>query len=150
MESRRHCREWVVQLLFILDVNKQELPQLFTDFWEDRKSAAKGRAFTEQHVTDIYARISELDEVLKKYSRNWDLHRIGIVERNVIRMSLYEMLYREEIPAVVSINEAVDIAKYFGNNESGKFVNGLLDNFRKSLGKEDPSGTEKNAKKKLS
>ena len=150
MESRRHCREWVVQMLFILDVNKQELPQLFKDFWEDRKSAAKGRAFAEQHVTDIYGRISELDEVLKKYSRNWDLHRIGIVERNVIRMSLYEMLYREDIPAVVSINEAVDIAKYFGNNDSGKFVNGLLDNFRKSLGKPDASGAEKDAKKKRS
>lgn len=150
MESRRHCREWVVQMLFILDVNKQELPQLFEDFWEDRTSAAKGRAFAEQHVADIYSRISELDDVLKKYSRNWDLHRIGIVERNVIRMALYEMLFREDIPAVVSINEAVDIAKYFGNNESGKFVNGLLDNFRKSLGKSDVSGAAKNAKKKRS
>ena len=150
MESRRHCREWVVQLLFILDVNKQELPQLFEDFWEDRESAAKGRAFTEQHVTEIYTHISELDEVLKKFSRNWDLHRIGIIERNVIRMSLYEMLFRDDIPAIVSINEAVDIAKYFGNNDSGKFVNGLLDNFRKSRDKPDTSGTGKNAKKKRS
>lgn len=132
MASRREGREWVVQLLFILDVNKQELPQLFEDFWADHEASSKSRKFTEAHVRDIVERMSELDETLRNYSHNWDLHRIGIIERNVIRMSVYEILFRDDIPSVVSINEAVDIAKYFGNNESGRFVNGILDNIRKT------------------
>ncbi len=133
MASRRQCREWVVQLLFILDMNKQELDQLYSDFWEDRDASPKGRKFTEDHVNDIVASMDKLDEVLRKYSHNWDLHRIGVIERNVIRMAIYEILFRDDIPAVVSINEAVDIAKYFGNTESGRFVNGILDNLRRSV-----------------
>jgi len=129
-------------------MNKQELKQLFEDFWSDRESDSNARKFTEHHVTDIVGRISELDEILRQYSHNWGLHRIGVIERNVIRMSIYEILFRDDIPSVVSINEAVDIAKYFGNNESGSFVNGILDNLRKST---DGSGTgkiERNAKEK--
>jgi len=133
MASRRQCREWVVQLLFILDMNKQEMDQLFKDFWQEQEASAKAKKFTEDHVRDIAGNMDKLDEVLRKYSHNWDLHRIGVVERNVIRMAIYEILFRDDIPAVVSINEAVDIAKYFGNTESGRFVNGILDNLRKSV-----------------
>ena len=133
MASRRQCREWVVQLLFILDMNKQALDQLFKDFWLEQEASAKAKKFTEDHVRDIVGKIEKLDEVLRNYSHNWDLHRIGVVERNVIRMAIYEILFRDDIPAVVSINEAVDIAKYFGNSESGRFVNGILDNLRKSV-----------------
>ncbi len=143
MASRRQCREWVVQLLFILDMNHQELGQLYADFWEDRDVSAKGRKFTEDHVNDIVASMDKLDEVLRKYSHNWDLHRIGVIERNVIRMAIYEILFRDDIPAVVSINEAVDIAKYFGNTESGRFVNGILDNLRRSVEAEANDETQK-------
>lgn len=142
MASRRQCREWVVQLLFILDMNKQELDQLFSDFWSDREAPAKARKFTEEHVRDIVNGMDKLDEVLRKYSHNWDLHRIGVIERNVIRMAIYEILFRDDIPAVVSINEAVDLAKYFGNTESGRFVNGILDNLRKAADAEMQAGAE--------
>lgn len=149
MASRRDGREWVVQLLFILDMNKQELPQLFEDFWSDRDASKKARRFAEKHVADIVERMGELDEVLRKYSHNWDLHRIGVIERNVIRMAIYEILFRDDIPAVVSINEAVDIAKYFGNSESGRFVNGILDNLRKTeqRTKPDKAGTHDRKKR---
>lgn len=139
MASRRHCREWVVQLLFILDMNKQELPQLFEDFWADRETSSDARKFTEKHVAEISEKMPDLDRILKEYSHNWELHRIGIIERNVIRMAIYEMMHRDDIPAVVSINEAVDIAKYFGNSESGRFVNGILDNLRKTMDRQDQS-----------
>lgn len=148
MASRRQCREWVVQLLFILDMNKQELQQLFQDFWVDREASASARQFAEKHVADIMEKMPELDRILKEYSHNWELHRIGIIERNVIRMAIYEMMFRNDIPAVVSINEAVDIAKYFGNSESGRFVNGILDNLRKTMGSQDGSGSVKHAGKK--
>ena len=147
MATRRQCREWVVQLLFILDMNHQELDQLFTDFWADREASSEAKKFTEDHVRDIHTRIGDLDAVLRKYSRNWDLHRIGVIERNVIRMAIYEMLFRDDIPRVVSINEAVDIAKYFGNSESGRFVNGILDNIRRSSATAKDEKAEKDAQK---
>lgn len=148
MEARRQCREWIVQLLFMLDMNRQELPQLFHDFWSEREASSDGREFVERHVLEIVNNIKSIDETIKSYSHNWDLHRIGAVERNVIRMSIYEILYRADIPAVVSINEAVDIAKYFGNSQSGRFVNGILDNFRKSVRGADDKGIKKKDGKK--
>lgn len=137
-----------MQMLFILDMNKQELQQLFHDFWPDRDASPEARQFAEKHVAEIMERMPELNLILKEYSHNWELHRIGIIERNVIRMAIYEMMFRNDIPAVVSINEAVDIAKYFGNSESGRFVNGILDNLRKTIDKQSRSGAGSNAGKK--
>ena len=75
----------------------------------------------------------QLDAEIKKYALNWDLHRMAVVDRNILRLAIYEMLHRDDIPPVVSINEAVDIAKKFSTEESGKFVNGLLDRIKRDL-----------------
>ena len=71
-----------------------------------------------------------IDERIKKHCKNWDFHRIAAVDRNIMRLAIFEMLHREDIPPVVSINEAVDIAKKFSTEDSGKFVNGILDKVR--------------------
>ena len=71
-----------------------------------------------------------LDERIKKYAKNWDLHRMAVVDRNIMRLAIYEMLHRDDIPPIVSINEAVDIAKKFSTEDSGKFVNGILDQIK--------------------
>ena len=75
----------------------------------------------------------ELDERIKQHARNWDFHRIAAVDRNIMRLAIFEMLHREDIPPVVSINEAVDIAKKYSTQESGKFVNGILDRIREGI-----------------
>jgi transcription antitermination factor NusB len=75
----------------------------------------------------------ELDLKLQKYLRNWDLTRMAVVDRNVLRMAIFELYYREDIPPVVSLNEAIEIAKRFSTRESGKFVNGLLDRIRQDI-----------------
>ena len=75
----------------------------------------------------------EADPHIMKHAKNWDLHRIAAVDRNVLRLAIFEMLHREDIPPVVSINEAVDIAKKFSTQDSGKFVNGILDKVKGEL-----------------
>jgi N utilization substance protein B len=74
-----------------------------------------------------------VDERIKSHARNWELHRMAAVDRNILRLAIYEMLYREDIPPVVSINEAVDVAKKFSTQDSGKFVNGILDKVKSEL-----------------
>ncbi|NLB59479.1 MAG: transcription antitermination factor NusB [Lentisphaerae bacterium] len=127
MNTRRQAREWAVQLLFQLDFNPEALPNVFADFWSGKEPDSKTRQFTEELVRGVREHGAELDAKLRAYADNWDLKRMNAVDRNVMRLALFEMLFRPEIPPVVSINEAVDIAKAFSSMESGRFVNGVLD-----------------------
>ena len=131
MATRRTAREWTVQLLFQLNLNPMELDKAFAYFWEDRESDPESKAFVEEQIRAIGAHRDEIDAIITAAAANWDLARMGVVERNVLRMATAEMLYRTDVPPVVSINEAVDVAKYFGSTESGRFVNGILDRIRK-------------------
>ena len=133
MSTRREAREWVVQILFQLDLNSQEnLDQVFSEFWEDKKPDRKLREFTEELVRDVRNNMTAIDELISKFAAHWELHRMAIIDRNVLRMAICEMMFRDT-PHPVSINEAIDIAKYFNSTESGKFVNGILDRVRKEL-----------------
>jgi N utilization substance protein B len=91
------------------------------------------RLFAEPLIRGTLEKRDEIDEKIKKHAANWDLTRMAVVDRNILRLAIYEMLFREDIPPVVSINEAVDIAKKFSTQDSGKFVNGLLDKIRSEI-----------------
>jgi N utilization substance protein B len=91
------------------------------------------RVFAEPLIRGTLEHIPELDEKIKHYAKNWELHRMAVVDRNILRLAIYEMLHRDDIPPVVSINEAVDIAKRFSTDESGGFVNGILDKVKGDL-----------------
>jgi transcription antitermination factor NusB len=144
MSKRREGREWAVQLLFQLDLNppppNEALPeQLFEEFWSGGfrrmetetpppNAAPHIKVFTEELVRGVWAKRAQIDEAIVAQVKNWEMHRIGGVERNVLRMGIFELLFTENPqPRNVVINEAVDIAKYFGSNESGRFINGVLD-----------------------
>src|SRR5713226_833837 len=152
MGKRREARERAVQFLFQHDLNPPEdLDQALDQFWDSQRAAAiaeeKGAArwgqklqlpppsaeeaavrhFAEPMIRGALEHRDEADAVIKKHAQNWDLHRMAAVDRNVLRLAIYEMLHRDDIPPVVSINEAVDIAKKFSTQDSGKFVNGILD-----------------------
>jgi N utilization substance protein B len=158
MGIRREARERAVQFLFQYDLNHSEdLDQALRLFWESQRAAAlaeeKGsarwgepvelpppsaeeaavRVFAEPLIRGTLEHLPELDTQIKKYARNWEIHRMAVVDRNVLRLAIYEMLHRDDIPPVVSINEAVDIAKRFSTEESGKFVNGILDKVKGDL-----------------
>ena len=129
MSTRRQAREWAVQLLFQVDLNKHvELDRAFASFWDSQDDAdASSIEFAELLVSGVRASLQELDDCITAVAEHWDVGRMGTLDRNVIRMAVYEMLHLMDIPPVVSINEAVDIAKRFGSPESGRFVNGILD-----------------------
>lgn len=91
------------------------------------------RQFAEPLIRGALEHRDEADQLIILHVKNWDFHRIAAVDRNVLRLAIYEMLHREDIPPIVSINEAVDIAKRFSTQESGKFVNGILDKVRQNL-----------------
>jgi N utilization substance protein B len=158
MGKRREARERAVQFLFQHDLNPPEkLDEALAHFWQTQRAAAiaeeKGmatwgeetelpppsadeaamRLFAEPLIRGAIEHRDAVDEQIKKYAKNWELHRIAAVDRNILRLAIYEMLYREDIPPVVSINEAVDIAKKFSTQDSGKFVNGILDKVKSEL-----------------
>ena len=91
------------------------------------------RLFSEPLIRGTIEHRDECDALIVKFARNWELHRIATVDRNVLRLAIYEMLHREDIPPIVSINEAVDIAKKFSTQESGRFVNGILDRVKQEI-----------------
>jgi transcription antitermination protein NusB len=158
MGIRREARERAVQFLFQYDLNRPDsLDDALRLFWESQRAAAlaeeKGVArwgeavdlppptvedtaiqtFAEPLIRGTLEHETEVDAQIKKYARNWDIHRMAVVDRNILRLAIYEMLHRDDIPPVVSINEAVDIAKRFSTEESGKFVNGILDKVKGDL-----------------
>ena len=134
MIPRRTSREWAVQLLFQEDLNRADnLDAALKIFWKDKDSDESSRAFAEEIVRGVLAKRKEIDEAISDLAEHWNIRRIGIVELNVLRMAIYEMLHHLDVPPVVIINEAVDITKFFGTRDSGRFVNGILDRFCKRL-----------------
>jgi transcription antitermination protein NusB len=132
--TRREAREWAVQLLFQTDLNPpKDMRPVLAHFWEQVKSDKGSREYAERIVRGVMSRRAEIDKIIDGTLVHWKMKRLAVIDRNVIRMSVYEMLNCEDVPPVVSINEAVDIAKYFGTNDSGRFVNGVLDRIRGGL-----------------
>ena len=133
MSSRHDARLWAVQFLFQRDFNDTELEAAFADFWPERKANAPTRVFCEALIRGVELYRDEIDARLRKYAEHWSLERMGAVDRNIMRVALFEMLFCKDIPPVVSINEAVDLAKELSGRESGKFVNGILDRARQDV-----------------
>ena len=133
MSNRHEARLWAVQFLFQRDFNDTDRETALVDFWAERNCSAKLRTFCEVLIRGVELNREEIDQKLRKYAEHWSLERMGAVDRNVMRVALYEMLYCKDIPPVVSINEAVDLAKELSGRESGKFVNGILDRARQDV-----------------
>jgi transcription antitermination protein NusB len=135
MGKRREGREVTLQLLFHWDLNARQ-PLDETDlglFWAFRPAVPGVRTFATNLLNGIVANQATIDEKISKYTANYELRRISAVDRNILRMAVYEMLYADDVPPIVAINEAIDIAKKYGTEESGKFVNGVLDRVKLDL-----------------
>jgi transcription antitermination protein NusB len=133
MGKRRRAREAAIQYHFWRDLQHGEAPKRIEDFWEFCPATEGVREFAQPLIEGMVAHRDQIDERIRRYCENYNLNRISAVDRNVLRLAIYEMLYRDDIPPVVSINEAIELAKTFGGAESGKFVNGILDRVRKDL-----------------
>lgn len=135
MGNRHKAREFSLQLLFALDFNQQDIRSSLQMFWQDLSVPEDVRRFSDELVSGVCERQMEIDDILSKYSENWTIERMTGVDRNILRMAIYELLYRPEIPKNVTINEAVEIGKKFGSEDSGAFVNGILDRIARDTGK---------------
>jgi len=135
MATRRDAREWALQIVFSLDLNaKAELDFCIADFFEENPTKdTKIRAFAEKLVRGVYDEQPTIDATIAKYAQHWSIARMAAVDRNVLRIALYELLFCPDVPPAVVINEAIDLAKYFSSTESGRFVNGILDRVRREL-----------------
>ncbi len=159
MRPRREAREKTIQFLFQHDINPPaNLDDALDRFWASQTPAppetetsqtpdggpeqvldgptteeSAVRLFADPLITGVLGSRDDLDGVIKKHARNWDISRMAVVDRNVLRLAIYEMLHRDDIPPVVSINEAVDISKRFSTEDSGRFVNGILDRIKQDL-----------------
>ena len=129
MATRRDGREWALQIIFSQDLNTREnLVAVIDDFFEQHATSdPRTRVFTEQLVQGVVDNRQEIDARIERYAEHWKIRRMGVVDRNVLRIAVYELFYSEDVPPAVVLNEAIDLAKYFSTSDSGKFVNGILD-----------------------
>ena len=132
MGQRRRAREHALQMLFQIDVTGASPGEVFQEFWRDQAGAAE-RAFAEQLVLGVRRDLPELDRRIGEAAEHWRIERMAVVDRNVLRMALHELLADPETPPAVVLSEAVEVAKKFGGAESGAFVNGVLDAIRRKL-----------------
>lgn len=122
-----------MQFHFWRDLQGGEAPEKMEDFWAFCPAKPGVREFAQPLIDGMVAHLPEIDERISRYCENYDFRRISPVDRNVLRLAIYEMLHRDDIPPVVSINEAIELAKTFGGPDSGRFVNGILDRVKGDL-----------------
>jgi N utilization substance protein B len=126
VSSRRQARERALQLLFQWDIHGHTRHWL-DQFWEDHQVAPETKAFAEQLLHGVMEHQKELDTILGAAATNWKVSRMPVVDRNILRAAIFELLWMPDIPAKVTIDEAVELAKKFADEEAKKFVNGVLD-----------------------
>jgi transcription antitermination factor NusB len=131
MGNRRKARELAIQILFHMEFNPGDPDEIFDLVCENFNSSKSIRAFSRKLVCGVWENIEYLDRLIRRSSKNWRLERMSIVDRNILRLSAYEILFMEDIPHKVSIDEAVEMGKKYATEESGAFINGVLDNILK-------------------
>ena len=127
MGKRRKSRESALQVLYQLEITKQEGPKAITQRKAHFSSSEGTDEFAERIVLGVLDHAREIDQLIERFSENWRLTRMTLVDRNILRMAIFELLYCSDIPPKVTLNEAIDLGKRYGSEESGSFINGILD-----------------------
>ena len=138
MKNRRKARELALQILYQMDIRRLSSEEALKIIFSRYRFKPEVKNFSENLVRGVYSSLHLINELIKKYAKNWTLERMVIIDRNVLRLSIYELFFLKDIPSIVSINEAIEIAKRYGTKDSGKFVNGILDKIRKERGIDSP------------
>ena len=128
MARRRRSREMAVKVLYQADLSGVSITEAFQIFCEHFGGSEASKLFAKELLDGIHAHLDQINSLISQFSEHWRLDRMSMVDRNVLRLAIYELLCRPDIPAKVSINEAVELGKKFGTEDSGAFVNGILDN----------------------
>jgi N utilization substance protein B len=127
VKKRHLAREIALQVLYMMDVAREDRGRLLSATRDRFKIDPDTWAYTARLVDAVSGRLAELDGIIAKQCQNWDLERVAVLDKNILRMAITEILYFEDIPAKVAIDEAIELAKKFSTEKSGTFVNGILD-----------------------
>ena len=133
MRKRTQSREFALQILYQMDITREDAQMSLANFWDSHKEEEirdDVRDFTVKLVCGVGENLKVIDDKISEFAANWKLERMAVVDRNILRMGCFELLFRDDIPPKVSINEAVDLAKKYSCAEAGKFVNAILDKIK--------------------
>ena len=142
MGVRRKSREFALQILYQIDLSRENVRDALELFWGNFQVSEGAREFSDKLVLGVCRYKEKIDRAIEEYSANWSLKRMSKVDRNVLRLAIFELFYCHDIPPKVTLNEAVDLGKKFGSEKSGSFINGILDSISVSINK-DGSKTRK-------
>jgi transcription antitermination protein NusB len=140
MGARSTAREAALQMLFALEASGAEADRVIADYWLETPGDAEDRAYADAIVRGVAGELAETDARVRAASKNWRIERMTRVDRAVLRLGAYELVHRHEVPRAVILDEAVEIAKRYGTEESGAFVNGVLDRVADDCGRKDDPG----------
>lgn len=132
MSLRRRSRIVAMQILYQIQLTTAPTPIVIERFWESQDTSVELRPFALELVKGTTAHLEAIDTLLQNTSKNWQLHRMPVVDLSILRCATYEILYLDDIDPATSINEAIEIAKSYSTPDSPKFINGILDNIQKS------------------
>jgi N utilization substance protein B len=133
MGQRRKAREETLRILFRLEFENTHAEKTLNQYWENKKASEEIKEYSNWLVNGIISNQTKIDNIIQQVSEHWRLSRMALVDRNILRMAVFELLYEENIAPAIVINEAIEIAKKYSGDEAATFVNGVLDAIRKSL-----------------
>lgn len=133
MRKRTLAREYALKILYQAEMTRREIPTAAQQFWSEQEAVEDNvHEFAQRLIEGVAAHFDSIDAKISQYAANWQLKRMAVIDRNILRLGVYELLHAQDIPPKVTINEAVELAKKYGDLESGKFVNGILDKIHKT------------------
>ena len=133
MGQSRRARECALQMLFQLDVAGGMPADVYPHFWREHEAEADVKTFAEELVAGVIGERERLDAIIASTAANWRIERMAVVDRNILRMAVFEMAWFPGTPPVVVLDEAIEVGKKYGSEQSGAFVNGILDAIRKRI-----------------
>ena len=132
MRKRTQSRECALKILYQTELTRREIHVAAENFWNEFETIDENvRTFTDRLTSGIEKNLQDIDDKISQHATNWQLKRMAVIDRNVLRIGVFELLHTADIPPKVTINEAVELAKKYGDLESSKFVNGILDKIHK-------------------
>ncbi len=137
MGARTSGREAALQMLFALETSGDPIDRVLAAYWRETPGDPEGRDYADAVARGVAGELALVDEAVRKASTNWRLERMARVDRNVLRLGAWELLHSQAVPRAVILDEAVELAKRFGSEESSAFVNGVLDRIAANLGRVD-------------
>jgi N utilization substance protein B len=140
MTIRRRAREIALQVLYQLDIVQGDPKEALTLYFDDFRPSEKTREFCQRLVEGVCRERAEIDRLIEENAENWTLKRMAVVDRNILRLATFELLNCPDIPFKASLNEAIELAKKFGNDDSSAFINGILDQIHSLGGANLPDG----------